>query len=302
MNPNQYQSLCTFAENVLARDNRWNSDGNQEKRRLAASTVTLEIAGSFHYDLKLAKSIQTDSAVTLRVKAAATFMHALRRYGSELVWADMRSSQGTQKNALTDAANDTLIAEITRTGAAFAALLPEAKRATLLAELRAHDLHSQPWEWVERRVEKSHVYDPLLALPKKAATKEELRTMIVNLQHALRQSMLSIDIKKTVVTINETSRKQRVARQTSNAGRKQKKPRRTSLRQLLVNAFCELRNASPDIGLHDAIASLVQSPYSGLRISHPRDNVREITDENSSDQRSESLNRTQLQSLFKAAK
>ena len=128
MNPNQYQSLCTCAEDVLARENRWNSDFHRTNRLRAASTVTVEKAGSFHFDLKLAKSIQTDSAATPRVKAAATFMQALRIYGSELVWAYERSSQGTQKNALTDAANDTLIAEITRTGAAFAALLPARHR------------------------------------------------------------------------------------------------------------------------------------------------------------------------------
>jgi len=303
MNADQYRALSTFAEDVLTREARWKSTGNQAKRRDAGKTVTPEKAGTFDFDLKLADMIMRDGAATARARAAAAFILALRRYGSALVWIDPRVTKCREFGTIADDVRARHISEIRRTGNDFAKLSPRATGAGLLARLE-EDMDGDPWVTTTTVLVKGRpdVYASLLAAPSGPATTQGQIDLISNLQLALRNETLSNDLKRFATTTNEFYTKQALSLHNSASASKPRRPRRTPLRRLLVDAFSGLRSASPEITLHGAIASLIASPFNGLRIGMLRNNARDVADENASEVASESLNKTQLKSLFKVAK
>lgn len=302
MNADQYRALSAFAEDVLTREARWKSKANEAKRADAGKVLTREKAGKFHFDLRLADMIVSNVTATPRARAAAAFMNALRSYGSELVWIDPRVTMNSEWGTITDDAKARHIAEICRTGNAFAKLLPGRAATSLLAQLQ-EPMHGDPWTTTTKVLLKgrSDAYAHLLGAPSESTTRQALIELVANLQLALRNEMRSNDWKRFAATVNQFHAKQRVSLRNSGNAIKPRRTRRTPLRRLVVEAFMFLRTHHPDITFHESIVSLRTSPMNGLHINALDGGKREISDDGSDQTDSESLTDTQLNALFKVA-
>lgn len=86
---------------------------------------------------------------------------------------------------------------------------------------------------------------------------------------------------------------------TSNRKGKKSKPRRSPLRQLIVNELTPLK--ANGLSLKEAIASLKNSPNSSLRITEQNPDEYRITDDDATTGAVENMGINALQDLFKAA-
>jgi hypothetical protein len=86
---------------------------------------------------------------------------------------------------------------------------------------------------------------------------------------------------------------------TSNRKGKKSKPRRSPLRQLIVNELTPLK--ANGLSLKEAIVSLKNSPNSSLRITEPNPDEYRITDDDATTVAAENIGFNALQDLFKAA-